>query len=147
MNTNRNSHNRRRRAAKNAVASVLFAAGAAVAGTLGAAAPANADADTILAIVYSPSTGAYGWANGTNDPAGLYNTAMGYCQSYGGTDCRLLTNVVNGCGSLAVQVGNYQRFITRSGPTRIQSDIRALSEVPASYIKLSRCSTGEEGIG
>jgi hypothetical protein len=133
---------------KNTVAAVLFAAGAAVVGTVGpAAATAHADETTYLAIVYSPATGAYGWSNGSDTPANLYNTAMGYCQSYGGTDCRLLVDVVNGCGSLAVQIGHNDRYVTRNGSNRIQSDVRALSDVVPGKILLSRCSTGEEGIG
>jgi hypothetical protein len=131
---------------KAAAASALIAAGAAIAGVLGAA-PAEAASNTVLAIVYSPATGAYGWANETTNPTDAYNTAMGYCQSYGGTDCRLLTDVVDGCGSLAVQIGHNDRYSTRNGSNRIQSDVRALTEVVPGKILLSRCSTGNEGIG
>ena len=55
---------------KNAAAIILVAAGAVVAGALGAAAPANAQADKFVAISYSPETGAYGWATTTTTSTG-----------------------------------------------------------------------------
>jgi hypothetical protein len=128
-------------------ATALVAAGAAVAGALVAAGPAHADEYTYLAIVYSPATGAYGWANGADTPANLYNSAMTQCQNRGGTDCHLLVDYVDGCGALAVQVGNPARFVTRGAPTRLQSDFRALREVPLGYVLVSHCSTGNAGIG
>jgi hypothetical protein len=148
MSTIHNAHNRQRRATKAAVATMLVAAGAAVAAALGAAAPAHADETTYLAVVYSPATGAYGWANGADSPADLYNYAMTQCQNRGGgTDCRLLVDFVNSCGALAVQVGNPDRYATRGAPNRLQADFRALREVPGSYILMSHCSTGNDGIG
>ena len=128
-------------------ATLLVAASATIAGALGAAAPAHADEYTYLAIVYSPATGAYGWANGADTPANLYNSAMTQCQNGGGTDCRLLVDFVNSCGTLAVQIGNPDRYATRGAPNRLQADFRALREVPASYILMSHCSTGNDGIG
>ena len=69
MSTVHNSQDRQRRATKGAVATMLVAAGAAIAGALGAAVPAHAEEYTYLAIVYSPATGAYGWANGAEHPS------------------------------------------------------------------------------
>lgn len=143
-----NAHNRQRHATKAALATALVAAGAAIAGALGAAAPAHADDYTYLAIVYSPATGAYGWANGADTPANLYNSAMAQCQNRGGgTDCRLLDDAVNECATLAVQVGNHDQYQVRTAPNRLQSDFRALRAVPASYVLMSHCSTGTDGIG
>lgn len=147
MSKIRNARNRRQSAPKAAVAAAFVAAGAAVVGALGASAPVHAADYTYLAIVYSPATGAYGWANGADTPANLYNVAMAQCQSRGGTDCRLLVDFVNECGALAVQVGDHGDYAFRGAPTRIQADISALRQVPASYILLSRCSTGNDGIG
>ncbi len=147
MSTNYNAHTRQRRATKAAVAAMAVAAGATIAGALGAAAPAHADEYTYLAIVYSPATGAYGWANGADTPANLYNSAMTQCQNRGGTDCHLLVDFVDSCGALAVQVGNHDRFVTRGAPNRLQADFRALRDVPGSYILVSHCSTGDDGIG
>jgi len=148
MTTIHNAHDRHRNGTKAAVATMLVAAGAAIAGALGAAAPAHADDYTYLAIVYSPATGAYGWANGADTPANLYNSAMTQCQNRGGgTDCHLLVDFVNSCGTLAVQVGNPGRYVTRGAPNRLQADIRALKDVPGSYVLTSHCSTGTDGIG
>jgi hypothetical protein len=121
--------------------------GAAIAGALGAAVPASADDYTYLAIVYSPATGAYGWANGADTPANLFNSALTQCQNRGGTDCHLLVDYVDSCGALAVQVGNPDRYVTRGAPNRLQADFRSLREVPGSYILMSHCSTGTDGIG
>jgi Domain of unknown function (DUF4189) len=128
-------------------ATLLVAAGAAVAGMF-AASPAHADQYTYLAIVYSPATGAYGWANGSESPADLYNRAMGYCQSYGGTDCRLLGNAVNSCGALAVHPGQPDRYRAEFNyPNRVLADINALRRNDGGRVVLSRCSTGDDGIG
>ena len=147
MSTIHNADKSQRRTTKTTVATMLVGAGAAIAGALGAAAPAHADDYTYLAIVYSPATGAYGWANGADTPANLYNSAMAQCQNRGGTDCHLLVDFVNSCGALAVQVGNYDRYVTRGAPNRLQADFRALRDVPGSYILTSHCSTGNDGIG
>ena len=147
MNTVHIAHDRQRRLTRATVATMLVAAGAAVAGALGAAAPAHADETTYLAIVYSPATGAYGSANGADSPANLYNSAMTQCQNRGGTDCRLLVDFVNSCGALAVQVGNPDQYVTRGAPNRVLADFHALRAVPRSYILMSGCSTGNGGIG
>jgi hypothetical protein len=144
---NNAAHNRQRRATKVGAAAVAVAAGAAIAGALGAAAPAHADEYTYLAIVYSPATGAYGWANGADTPANLYNSAMAQCQNRGGTDCHLLVDYVNSCGALAVQVGHPDRYVTRGAPNRLRADFQVLREVPGSYVLMSHCSTGDDGIG
>ena len=121
---------------------------AAVTGALGASAPANADPYTYVAIVYSPATGAYGWANGSGSPADLYNRAMQQCQNTGGTDCRLLGDAVNSCAALAVQIGRHDKYRGEFNyATRVQADFHALLDVPGGYILVSRCSTGEDGIG
>ena len=129
------------------VAAMLVAAGATIAGTLTAATPAHAEDYTYLAIVYSPATGAYGWANGADTPANLYDKAMAQCQGRGGTDCHLLVDFVDSCGALAVQIGNPGRYVTRGGSNRLLADVHALHDVPAGYVLLSRCSTGDDGIG
>ena len=143
MNTMHSSHDRRPRRIATTVATMLVAA----AGALGAATPAHAAEYTYLAIVYSPATGAYGWANGADTPANLYDKAMAQCQGRGGTDCRLLVDYVDECGALAVQIGNPTRYVTRGAPNRLLADVRSVREVPASYVLLSRCSTGDDGIG
>ena len=127
-------------------ATLLVAASATIASVLGAAAPANAAPVPLLAIVYSPATGAYGWANGTDSPADLYNRAMAQCQNSGGTDCHLLDDAYE-CATLAVQVGRHDRYAVGIGPNRIQADAHALLRVPGSYILTSHCSTGNDGIG
>jgi hypothetical protein len=133
---------------RRAMAATLLAAGAAVAGAVGAAAPASADTYTYLAIVYSPATGAYGWANGADTPANLYNRAMQQCQNSGGTDCHLLGDAVNSCAALAVQIGRHDRYRGEFNyPNRVQADFHALLDVPGSYILVSHCSTGNDGIG
>ena len=147
MSTNYDADHRQRRTAKTTVAATLLAAGAAISGAVSAAAPAHAGQYTYLAIVYSPATGAHGWANGADTPANLYNIAMSQCQNRGGTDCHLLVDFVDSCGALAVQIGNPDRYVTRGAPNRLQADFRALREVPGSYILMSHCSTGNDGIG
>ena len=147
MSTVHDTQSHQRRMTKGTVATMLVAAGAALAGALGAAVPAHAEETTYLAIVYSPATGAYGWANGADTPANLYNSAMAQCQNRGGTDCHLLVDFVNSCGALAVQVGNHDRYVTRGASNRLQADFRALREVPGSYVLMSHCSTGNDGIG
>jgi hypothetical protein len=147
MITVRNPQARHHRGTKATVATMLVAAGAAIAGALAAAVPAHAEERNYLAIVYSPATGAYGWANGADTPANLYNSAMTQCQNRGGTDCHLLVDFVNSCGALAVQVGDDGRFVTRGASNRLQADFRALHDVPGSYVLLSRCSSGDGGIG
>ena len=142
-----NSHYEVRRGTKATAAALLVAAGAAIAGTLGAAPAAHAEEYTYLAIVYSPATGAYGWANGADTPANLYNAAMAQCQGRGGTDCRLLVDYVDSCGALAVQIGNPGRYVTRGAPNRLLADVRSVREVPGSYVLMSHCSTGDGGIG
>ncbi len=146
MRTNPISTDHRPRAIKATVATMLVA-GATIAGALGAATPAHAAETTYLAVVYSPATGAYGWANGADTPANLYNKAMAQCQGRGGTDCRLLVDFVDSCGALAVQIGNPGRYVTRGAPNRLLANVRALREVPASYVLMSHCSTGDDGIG
>ncbi|MDT5006234.1 MAG: hypothetical protein QOJ24_3410 [Mycobacterium sp.] len=137
-----------RRATKAAVATMLVTAGAAIAGALGTAVPAHAQEYTYLAIVYSPATGAYGWANGADTPANLYNSAMAQCQNRGGgTDCRLLHDAVDSCAALAVQIGNPAEYRVGGASNRLQADFRALRAVPGSYILMSHCSTGNDGIG
>ena len=125
---------------------VLISAAASVASMLGATAPAHADPVPLLAIVYSPATGAYGWANGTDSPADLFNYAMAQCQSRGGTDCHLLDDAYD-CATLVAQVGRYDRYTVGIGPNRVQADAHALLKVPGSYILMSHCSTGNDGIG
>lgn len=147
MSTNDIAHNRRSRSNKVTAAVAAVAAGAAIAGALGAAATAHAEEYTYLAIVYSPATGAYGWANGADTPANLYNSAMAQCQNRGGTDCHLLVDYVDSCGALAVQIGHPDRYVTRGAPKRLQADFQVLREVPGSYIVMSHCSTGDDGIG
>ena len=127
-------------------ATLLAAAGAMIAAVLGAAAPAHAAPVPLLAIVYSPATGAYGWANGTDSPADLFNYAMAQCQSRGGTDCHLLDDAYD-CATLVAQVGRYDRYTVGIGPNRLQADAHALLKVPGSYILMSHCSTGNDGIG
>jgi Domain of unknown function (DUF4189) len=146
MTTNNQTQTQTRR--RRMAGALLVAAGAAVAGALGSASPAHADEYTYLAIVYSPATGAYGWANGSDTPANLYNRAMGYCQSYGGTDCRLLGDAVNSCAALAVHVGEPGRYRAEFNyPNRLQADFNALRINKGGRIVLSRCSTGDDGIG
>jgi hypothetical protein len=125
---------------------MLVAASTAIAAVLGSAAAAHADPVALLAIVYSPATGAYGWANGTDSPADLYNRAMQQCQNTGGTDCHLLDDAYD-CAALAVQVGRPDRYAVGIGPDRLQADAHALLKVPGSYILMSHCSTGNDGIG
>jgi hypothetical protein len=143
MTTTNKTQTRRRMAS-----AMLVAAGAVVAGALGSASPAHADQYTYLAIVYSPATGAYGWANGSDTPANLYNRAMQYCQNAGGTDCRLLGDAVNSCAALAVHIGQPDKFRAEFNyPNRLQADFNALRINPGGVIVLSRCSTGNDGIG
>jgi hypothetical protein len=146
MTTKQNTRTRRFRT-KATSAAILAGAGAAVvAATLGAAAPAQAGDTALLAIVYSPATGAYGWANGVDSPADLFNYAMMQCQNRGGTDCHLIDDAYD-CATLVAQVGHADRYSVGIGPNRIQADAHALLKVPASYILMSHCSTGTDGIG
>ncbi|MCT7658338.1 DUF4189 domain-containing protein [Mycobacterium deserti] len=147
MTTVDNRQNRRR-ATKAAVTTMLVATAAAIAAALGAGAAHAAEPTTYVQVVYSPATGAYGEATGSASPADLYNIAMTQCQNRGGgTDCRLLHTSVNSCAALAVQIKSPDVFRVGDAPTRVQADFRALRSVPSSYILMSRCSTGDEGIG
>ena len=75
---------------KIAAATMLAAAGAVVAGALGAAAPANAQVDKFVAISYSPETGSYGWGNNYDDLDSARIRSLSECQNFGGNHCVFL---------------------------------------------------------
>jgi Domain of unknown function (DUF4189) len=123
---------------KIAAATMLAAAGAVVAGALGAAAPANAQADKFVAISYSPETGSYGWGNNYDSLDGARIRSLSECQNFGGNHCVFLAWSRNGCAALAVNGDNYYGWY---GATRWEAEQQALSRNGGGYILVSQCAT------
>lgn len=94
--------------------------------------------DKWAVIVYSPATGAMGWANNANTKDEATDVAMGYCKQYGGTDCTLAVWVQNGCGALAESDTNWHGGI---GPTIEAAEQDAITENKGGTIRISKCST------
>jgi serine/threonine-protein kinase len=85
---------------KHVAAHVAGGTAAAAAAVMLTVAPANA-ADQWAAIAYSPATGAWGWVNDADSAPIARNVSLKSCIDGGGTDCEVLTEVQNGCVSLA----------------------------------------------
>jgi hypothetical protein len=123
---------------KIAAATMLVATGAVLAGALGAAAPANAQADKFVAISYSPETGAYGWGNNYDNLDSAMVRSLAECQNYGGNHCVFLAWSKNGCAALAVNGGNYYGWY---GATRADAEAGALQRNGGGHILVSQCAT------
>jgi hypothetical protein len=136
---------------KAAAAAMLFAAGAAVAGAVGVAAPASAAADTYVAISFSPENGVYGWGNNYGDLDGARIRSLSECQNHGGNHCVFIAWAKNWCAALAVGdrgvYGQYDNYYGWYGPTLADAQQQALAKNNGGHILVSRCSTGNTGIG
>jgi Domain of unknown function (DUF4189) len=141
----------RTRRTKAAAAAMLFAAGAAVASAVGAAAPANAAADKYVAISFSPETGVYGWGNNYNDLDGARIRSLVECQNHGGSHCVFIGWAKNWCSALAVGdrgvYGQYDNYYSWYGPTLADAEQQALAKNNGGRILVSRCATGNTGVG
>jgi Domain of unknown function (DUF4189) len=107
-------------------------------------APANADEDKFVAISYSPDNGAYGWGNNYATLDEATNRSLSECQNFGGTNCARVAWAKNQCAALAVDDDSYYGWYGRN---RIEADAQALVKNHGGRILVSRCSTGDEGIG
>jgi hypothetical protein len=117
-------------------ATMLVAAGAIVAGALGAAAPANA-ADNYVAIAWSNGNG-IGGAGVAPDAHTADIAAINDCVSKGGDHCGNYGDTLNGC--IAVAVEGAQLFVTATGPTRGAAEQSALAQNAGSHIGASGCA-------
>jgi hypothetical protein len=119
---------------------ILVAGNAVAAGAIAGltAAPAKAD-DTYAAISFSPTTRAIGWSSGASSKDEAINAANDTCRASGGTDCKMVTWVVNGCVALAV---SSTRYSGGYGNTIAEAEASALATVNGGTIQVSRCSTG-----
>jgi hypothetical protein len=113
-----------------------YVAGAAAAAML-TAAPANA-ADLWAAIAYSPATGAWGWVNDAESAPSARNLSIKSCLAGGGTDCNVVTEVQNGCLSLAETETHYAGG---TGPNTAVAEHNASAELGGIvHIVFSTCS-------
>jgi hypothetical protein len=108
MSINPDTELPQRRRGKFAAATLLIAAGAAVAGALGTAVPANA-AGLHVAIAYSPEGGYVGYGNFASSIQAANTAAMNMCESRGGADsnCQPMGWAYDGCVALAVNGTGY----------------------------------------
>jgi hypothetical protein len=80
----------------------LTAAGAVAVGTLGLAAPADADAGGPWnVVVYSPDNGIFGGQNQAYNFKGALDATMANCKNAGGDQCRVAASAHNGCVAIA----------------------------------------------
>ncbi len=141
MTTRPSTPSRQRRIA----AALLVTAGATTAGALVAAAPANADGDTYVAISFSPENGSYGWGNKYDTEDGARIRSLTECQDSGGTHCVFIAWAKNGCAALAVSnrnaYGGYDHYYGWYGPTAAAAEQQALAKNGGGQILISQCST------
>jgi hypothetical protein len=112
----------------------LVAAGAMVAGTPGAASPANANADYYVAIAYSWMSDVSGVANNLADGEQARFAALKNCQDSGGNHCTWYESFRNECAALSLGTG----AVHRDGPE--QPNKRPCSRTPAVE---SRCRVAQ----
>lgn len=111
-------------------------AAAAVAVAALTAAPADA-APTWAAIVYSPATGAQGWAYNADAKQHAIDIAMDYCFQYGGTDCQMAASADRGCLALADSPTHWAGGL---GPTLAAAEQDALAQNGGGVILVSGCA-------
>jgi hypothetical protein len=127
-------HNRTR----NTVVAAL-AAGAALAGAFGVAAPANAAPDLFIALAYSFQSDIPGLAV-TGDREQSRIDSLSLCQYDGGNHCVVFAIEKNTCAALAI-LGE-QESITATGATRKDAEDQAMAQNPGSHIAVSGCTSG-----
>jgi hypothetical protein len=117
---------------------MLVAAGAIVAGALGAAAPANA-ANTYVGVAYSFESGVSGVASGQADVESAKNAALESCQNNGGNHCVFYASTENGCVALAID--GAQQWSTGTGWIPYVAQQSAVRQNAGSHIAVSGCSS------
>ena len=113
--------------------------GAALAGTFGAAAPAQAAPDMYIALSYSFTSDISGIAV-TNDSEQSRINSLGNCQDKGGNHCVWFGTFKNTCAALAIL--GQQEWNTATGATPKDAEDQALAQNPGSHIAVSGCTAG-----
>jgi uncharacterized protein DUF4189 len=122
---------------KHVAAHVAGGTAAAAAAVMLTVAPANA-ADQWAAIAYSPATGAWGWVNDADSAAIARNVSLKSCIDGGGTDCEVITEIQNGCVSLAE---TETQVAGGTGPNTATAEHNASAELGGTvHIVFSTCS-------
>lgn len=116
---------------------VLMAAASFGFATVGPVAPTASAAGTWAAIAYSPETTAYGYSYNASNQAEAESVAMGYCYSYGGTDCQSAAWAPTGCLALATSPTNWAGGL---GITQADAEADALYENGGGTILVSGCT-------
>lgn len=145
-------------------ATLLLVGGAMTVSTLVVATPAIADPPRppgkdgpYLAIAWSPDNGAHGWANARATVVDAEQGAIGYCQHYGGDQCKVVVST-RACGALFAAPPDTQPSHTwgpahtGTGPTPDAAQSAAISPngVPVENTGVPliiRCATGNAGQG
>ena len=91
-----------------------------------------------VVIAYSPATGAYGWANGSDTKDDASTRAMNYCKQYGGTDCQLAAWGSDDCVAVARSDSSWHGGL---GPTLQAAENDAIATNKGGTIVESKCST------
>ena len=116
-----------------------LAAGAALAGAFGAAAPANAAPDLYLGLSYSFDSDISGIAVTGNEEQSRINS-LSNCQDKGGNHCVWYGTFKNTCAALAIL--GQQEWNTATGATPKDAENQALAQNPGSHIAVSGCTAG-----
>lgn len=125
-----------RSACRRPIAAVLALALAA------AALPGAAAAQNFGAIVYSPTTGQWGWSRNYATRFGARHRALAECRSAAGDwSCQVAVLFENACGSLAVGPNGWG---SGTGPTRARAEAEARGDcnrqARGCTIRLTTCS-------
>jgi len=121
------------------------AAGVGAAATLAGiatttAAPANA-APKFSAIVYSPATGAWGWAMLAGTQQQAVDVAMTNCAGAGGTDCQSAAkSSAGGCVALVRSKTDGAVWYGGTGPTSAEAQGNAFGRIGGGDLLVSTCS-------
>ena len=99
--------------------------------------PVNTGSKWVV-VMYSPATGAFGWANNANSRDEASDLAMNYCKQYGGTDCKEAVWASNQCVALAKSDTSWHGGL---GQTIQAAEQDAITENNGGTILISKCST------
>ena len=94
---------------------VMISSGTAAARTTVHATP-HACCDLFGALAYSPPDGTYGGSFDQSNGASAADYAIGDCFGEGGTACKLVLDIENGWGALAISVSNEAIYGTGGAP-------------------------------
>jgi len=107
------------------------------------AAPASA-APKFSAVVYSPTTGAWGWSMLAGKQQQAVDVAMTYCAGAGGTDCQMAAkSAAGGCVSLA-RTKDGLKWHGGTGPSPAEAQGNAFAPLGGGDLLVSTCS-GTDG--